>query len=128
MSGAWRLTAKGAALADRRPYTEGQNLTTYALVTADGKVATLERKFDAVKTKICFEIKYLPKTDTDDIAISLISGRKPVLSLHDNGKSAASRKRAFARTSRKRLADVTHGSKPFPPGKGACQAERQKVL
>ena len=87
MSGAWRLTAKGAALADRRPYTEGQNLTTYALVTADGKVATLERKFDAVKTKICFEIKYLPKTDTDDIAISLISGRKPVLLLHDNGKA-----------------------------------------
>ena len=87
MSDAWRLTAKGTALADRRPYTEGQNLTTYALITADGKTAVLERKFDAVKTKICFEIKYLPKTASDDIALSLTSGRKTVLTLHDSGKA-----------------------------------------
>lgn len=83
----WHLTAKGTALADRSPYTEGQNLTTYALITADGKTATLERKFDAVKTKVCFEIKYLPKTEANDIALSLTSGRKLVLTLRDNGKA-----------------------------------------
>ena len=87
MSDAWRLTAKGKALADRRPYTEGQNLTTYALLTADGKTATLDRKFDAVKTELCLEIKYLPKTADEDIAVSLTSGRKPILTLHDNGKA-----------------------------------------
>ncbi len=85
MSSAWRLSAKGKAFADRRPYTEGQGLTTYALVTADEKPAFLERSFDAVKTKVCFECKYLPKTDNIDITVSLNAGRKALLTLHDDG-------------------------------------------
>lgn len=87
MSDAWRLHGGAKARADRRPYTEGRGLTTYALLTADAKTAYLDRSFEAVKTKVCFELKYLPKTADIDLNISLMSGRKPLVTLHDDGKA-----------------------------------------
>ena len=89
MNAAWKLTGKGKAVADRRPYTEGQNAVTYAVVTADEKPAVLERRFDKTAGKVCLEIKYLPKVTGVDAAFSLTYGKKALCTLHDDGAAVS---------------------------------------
>lgn len=89
LSDVWRFKAEGKATADRRHYTEGQNLVTYAIVTADSKRAVLERKFSKADGVVCFEMKYLPKKDNEKIEISLTDGKKAACTLVDNGHSVS---------------------------------------
>lgn len=87
----WSDASHEGASASLRYYYEGADLYTYQLCAQSGKTACASRAFKKTGGKVCFDVKYLPKTDNgENIKLSLTNEGKECVTVIDNGTSSLS--------------------------------------
>ena len=83
----WNVITNGNARAYRSIYYEGRGFSTYCISTEKGSSAKVVREFDKTSGKVCFALKYLTRTDSEDVKLSLLCGGKRVFTIKDTGSA-----------------------------------------
>ena len=84
----WNVSTDGNARAYRSIYYEGMNLSTYVISAAKGASAKVTHDFDKTSGKVCFALKYLTKTNNEDVKFSLLCDGKRAFTVKDTGSCA----------------------------------------
>ncbi len=82
------VKCSGNAKAERVLYGGVRKFCVYDLMSDNESSCTVERRFEKIEDKLCFDIKYLPsQNDGDAFSINLLNGDKIALKLYDKDLS-----------------------------------------
>ncbi len=79
----YTVTYDGEAQAKRREYFKGSRYAVYDLCAKAGSKTSIVRRFDKNSGVVGFEMKYLLGSDGGKITVSMLSGDKKAVSIHD---------------------------------------------